>query len=101
VLVNLHTAVIGKRRALSLKAMTSATPAATLAEARREVRPVWFGQAWVDTPVYLRDRLPEGIAFDGPAIVEQLDCTTVVEPGNRVKMDAIGNLIITIEGGAA
>ena len=101
VLVNLHTAVIGKRRALSLKAMTSATPAATLAEARREVRPVWFGQAWAETPVYLRDRLPEGIAFDGPAIVEQLDCTTVVEPGNRVQMDGIGNLIITIEGGRA
>jgi N-methylhydantoinase A len=101
VLVNLHTAVIGKRRALSLKAMTSATPAATLTEARREVRPVWFGQAWVDTPVYLRDRLPAGTAFDGPAIVEQLDCTTVVEPGNRVQMDGIGNLIITIEGGAA
>ena len=101
VLVNLHTAVIGKRRALSLKAMTSATPAATLAGARREVRPVWFGQAWVDTPVYLRDRLPEGSAFDGPAIVEQLDCTTVVEPGNRVQMDGIGNLIITIEGGRA
>ena len=101
VLVNLHTAVIGKRRALSLKAMTSATPAATLAGARREVRPVWFGQAWVDTPVYLRDRLPEGSAFDGPAIVEQLDCTTVVEPGNRVQMDGIGNLIIAIEGGRA
>jgi len=31
-----------------------------------------------------------------PAIVEQLDCTTVVEPGNRVEVDVIGNLIVTV-----
>ncbi len=34
--------------------------------------------------------------FDGPAIVEQLDCTTVVEPGQRVAVDPIGNLIVSV-----
>ncbi len=96
VLVNLHTAVIGKRRPVALEAINAAEPKASLAEALRTRRPVWFDGAWVDTPVYRREHLPSGATFEGPAIVEQLDCTTVVEPGNRVAMDAIGNLIITV-----
>ncbi|MGH8798101.1 MAG: hydantoinase/oxoprolinase family protein, partial [Caldimonas sp.] len=96
VLVNLHTAVIGKRKAVALDAMTAAQPRAMLAEALRTKRPVWFDGAWIETPVYLREHLPADARFTGPAIVEQLDCTTVVEPGNRVEMDGIGNLIITV-----
>ena len=96
VLVNLHTAVIGKRKAVSLRAIAAAKPNASLDEARRTVRPVWFDGGWVDTPVYLREHLPFDACFDGPAIIEQLDCTTVVEPGNRVEIDAIGNLIVTV-----
>ena len=51
---------------------------------------------WHDTPIYRRERLAVGARFDGPAIVEQLDSTTVVEPGDRVEVDASGNLIITV-----
>jgi N-methylhydantoinase A len=40
--------------------------------------------------------LPLAARFVGPAIIEQLDCTTVVEPGNRVEVDAIGNLIVSV-----
>ena len=53
----------------------------------------------VDTPVYDRARLMAGDAFDGPAIVEQMDTTTVVPPGARVSVDRVGNLVI--ETGAA
>jgi len=45
--------------------------------------------------VDVREQLPADAHFEGPAIVEQLDCTTVIEPGNRVEIDAIGNLIVT------
>jgi N-methylhydantoinase A len=96
VLVNLHTAVIGKRRAVSLRAIAAGTPRATLAEARRTTRPVWFDGGWVDTPVYLREHLPRAARFIGPAIVEQLDCTTVIEPGNAVAVDPLGNLIVGV-----
>ena len=96
VLVNLHTAVIGKRKAVALRTIATGQPKATLAEARRTTRPVWFDGGWVETPVYLRERLPIDAAFAGPAIVEQLDCTTVIEPGNRVAVDPIGNLIVTV-----
>ncbi len=97
VLVNLHSAVIGKRKGVSLASITRSQPRATLAEATRGRRPVWFEQGgWLDTPLYVREHLPVGAAFEGPAIVEQLDCTTVIEPGNRVQMDAIGNLVVTL-----
>ena len=96
VLVNLHTAVIGKRKAISLRALAAAKPQATLAEAQRTTRPVWFDGGWVETPVYGRELLPQAAVFAGPAIVEQLDCTTVVEPGCRVGVDAIGNLIVGV-----
>ncbi|MEO8527210.1 MAG: hydantoinase/oxoprolinase family protein [Caldimonas sp.] len=96
VLVNLHTAVIGKRKAVSLRAIANALPKPSLDEARRTTRPVRFDGGWVDTPVYVREHLPVDARFEGPAIVEQLDCTTVIEPGNKVEVDSIGNLIVTV-----
>jgi len=35
---------------------------------------------------------------DGPAIVEQFDATPVIEPGGRARVDALGNLEITVRG---
>ena len=96
VLVNLHTAVIGKRKPISLAAIAAAKPKATLAEAQRTTRPVWFDAAFHATPIYVREHLPIGARFEGPAIVEQLDCTTVIEPGNCVEVDPIGNLIVSV-----
>ena len=100
VLVNLHTAVIGKRRPVSLAAVAAARPRATLAEAMRTRRAVWFAGDWAETPVYVREHLPALARFEGPAIVEQLDCTSVIEPGDSVELDAIGNLIVSVRGHA-
>jgi N-methylhydantoinase A len=96
VLVGLHTAVIGKRRPVPLAALAAGEPGATLSAAQIDRRPVWFEGEQVATPVYRRERLPRGALFSGPAIIEQLDATTVIEPGNRVELDALGNLIVTV-----
>ena len=53
----------------------------------------WEG-GWRDTPVYRREALPETAEFEGPAIVEQLDTTVVVEPGFLARRDAMGNLLL-------
>jgi N-methylhydantoinase A len=98
VLVNLHTAVIGRRRRVSLAALLDVA-SGTLAEAVAGRRRAWFAAGWRETPIYRRERLPRGATFSGPAIVEQLDATTVIEPGDRVAVDALGNLIITIAPG--
>ncbi len=47
-------------------------------------------------PVYDRDLLQPGHRFDGPAIVDQLDSTTVVYPGQRARVDDYLNIIIDI-----
>ncbi|HEY0522234.1 MAG TPA: hydantoinase/oxoprolinase family protein, partial [Stellaceae bacterium] len=97
VLVNLHTAVIGKRRPVSLEALISGGERTTLDAAVAGRRRVWFAEGgWRDTPVYRRDALPLGAAFAGPAIVEQLDATCVIEPGDRARVDALGNLIVSV-----
>lgn len=57
-------------------------------------RNVFFGGRFVETPVYNRSDLGAGTAVEGPAIVEQLDSTIVIYPGQRAETDAFGNLII-------
>jgi N-methylhydantoinase A len=57
---------------------------------------VWFEGGVREVPVYERTRLPKDAAFDGPALIVQLDCTTLIEPGNRVRRDALGNLLIEV-----
>lgn len=61
-------------------------------------RRVWFDGEGLDTPVYSRDDLPCGFAFEGPAIVEQLDSTTVVPPGASAEVDRFLNIIIRVKG---
>ena len=51
-----------------------------------------------ETPVYWRDYLPINMEIDGPAIIEQMDCTTLVEPGDKARGDADGNIIIGVGG---
>ncbi len=48
----------------------------------------------VTTPLYERDKLPIGQAFEGPAIVLQKDTTTVIPPGARATAQTGGNLLI-------
>jgi N-methylhydantoinase A len=96
VLVNLHTAVIGVRPEISLATLAATDRAPTLEAARLGTRRVWFSDGWHDTPVYAREKLPLDATLEGPAILEQLDCTTVVEPGDKVRQDRLGNLLISV-----
>ena len=60
-------------------------------------RPVWFASDEpIETPVYDRESFAAGMSFDGPAIVEQLDTTTVVFPGDRVTVDRSMNMVIDV-----
>ena len=96
-LVNLNTSVIGVRPDVDLSRLIDpAGRAATLDEARREMRPVWYDGAWLDTPVYIREKLPLDAVITGPAIIEQMDATTVLEPGDVARGDADGNILIEV-----
>ncbi|MER7011993.1 hydantoinase/oxoprolinase family protein [Saccharopolyspora sp. NPDC000359] len=65
------------------------------APAARQTREVHFdGPGWVDTPVHDRSDLPAGTRLRGPAVIEQLDSTTVVPPGARAEIDEWLNIRI-------
>jgi N-methylhydantoinase A len=61
---------------------------------RTGTRPVWFDGEITESAVYLRDELLAGHRFTGPAVVEQLDTTTVVPPGVECIVTPQGNLIL-------
>ncbi|MGE0279297.1 MAG: hydantoinase/oxoprolinase family protein [Rhizobiaceae bacterium] len=96
-LVNLNTSVIGEREPVDLSRLIDpAGRAANVADALKEKRPVWFGGVWLETPIYDRQRLPLNAVLEGPVILEQMDATTVLEPGDRAHGDADGNIIIEV-----
>ena len=103
VVVNLHTAVIGRRKGIALEALMDAGARAARAEdAQTGTRKVWFSGAWAETPIYRREMLPLDSRLTGPAIVEQLDSTIVIGPGDAAEIDTFGNLIVAIgEAGEA
>ena len=97
VLVNLHTAVIGRRKPVPLATLMSAKEQKnTIDDCLSGTRRVWFESGWKETPVYKREFLMVNAKFKGPAVIEQLDTTIIVEPENQVEVDLEGNLIITL-----
>ncbi|HUG88408.1 MAG TPA: hydantoinase/oxoprolinase family protein [Actinomycetota bacterium] len=69
-------------------------------DAVSDTRQVHFSEAggWVETRIYDRSRLRGGAAFDGPAIVEEADSTTVIPPGAKVEVDEYLNMIVDVRG---
>ncbi|MFP1632589.1 hydantoinase/oxoprolinase family protein [Zhengella sp. ZM62] len=99
VLVNINVSVIGERPALDLSALIDpAGRKASLPEARTGTRPVWFDSGWCETPVYWRDFLPLAFDLEGPAVIQQMDTTILVEPGDRANGDVHGNILVTVGG---
>jgi N-methylhydantoinase A len=76
---------------------TEAAGAAPAASASPDSsRPVYFRETgWNDTPVYERENLAPGAVFQGPAIVEEREATTVVTPNVSGVVDPGGNLVLT------
>lgn len=97
VLVNLHTAAIGRRKAIPMEALAPRGEAMDLEGATIGSRKVWFAVGgWQDTPVAERRLLAPGATFTGPAIMTQMDCTSVIEPGDKASVDAVGNIILEV-----
>jgi N-methylhydantoinase A len=76
----------------------TASPGASASPAPIEHRSVWFAAdgAPLATPVYRRDDIAAGWSTVGPAIVDQFDATTVIFPGDKLRVDDALNLVIEI-----
>ena len=94
--VNLRVTVTGPTPSLVLPG-----PGNAAMSAHKGVRAAWFGGGFVETPVYDRYALTEGQVMQGPAIVEEREATTVVAPGDTLRVDAAGNLRIAIGSASA
>ena len=91
--VTLRRAVVVARGLVDPEPATStATPATPRPVARREV---WFESVGlVSTPVYERTALDAGASFEGPAVVSQMDVTTLVPPAHVVHVNRFAHLVI-------
>jgi 5-oxoprolinase (ATP-hydrolysing) len=74
------------RRAKLRKAVRPAQPVA--------LRDAWFAGRWASVPIYDRAALLAGDAVEGPAIIVEVNATTVVEPEWRATVDARGALVL-------
>ena len=94
--VNLRLVVTVKRRAPTHEIRRFSR--STSKDALLAKRKVWFPETgFVATPVYDRDRLPARCTLTGPAIVEQMDTTTVVPPRAKLRNDKSGYLHMEVE----
>ncbi len=59
-------------------------------------RQVYFEESRgvVNCPIYLRDRLGPGVGLEGPAVLEGMDATVVINPGWQANIDRYGNCIM-------
>ncbi len=89
--VSLRVTVTGPVPALALPAVSPGSRSA-----RKGERPAWFEHGFQPTAVYDRALLAPGTEIPGPAIIEERECTTVVAPGDRLRIDPAGNLRITV-----
>lgn len=89
-IVNLRVVALGpgaKADALSVETFDSSVERALLKETR-----VYSDGAWHEARIYDRGRLGAGDRIEGPAIVTEIDSTTLILPGSHATVDAVGNL---------
>lgn len=70
-----------------------------IARARKGERRAYFPEAggFVATPIYDRYQLAPGMAFGGPAIMEERESTAIIGPGARCRIDEQHNLVVELE----
>ena len=95
-IVSLRSATIGEMRKPAFEPIAKGD-AKPEAGAGRGSRPVYFASTgFVDTPTFDRARLKAGNRIVGPALIEEHASTTVLHPGDKLEVDAFGDLIIEV-----
>ena len=83
-----------KARGTEIAARTVGSADASLEDCLIHESQFYYDGEWHDAPIYERSKLHEGIVISGPAIVSEMDSTTVLLPDHEAKVDKIGNLLI-------
>jgi len=90
--LNWRVVVSGPAPEISMRGATAGPDAG--APLIKKTRPAYFPEAggWVEAPVYDRYSLQAGARFEGPAIIEERESTTIIGPGAHVSVDPRLNL---------
>ena len=91
-IVNLRAVALGKGARLSLSAAAIDGPDA--AHAQTDEQRTYFDDDFLPTPIYDRAKLKPGNRITGPAIVTEMDSTTVVLPHFTAALDRYANILI-------
>ena len=65
-----------------------------LEDARIHETKFYYEQEWHDAVIYARDKIGAGTVVPGPAIIVEMDSTTLVLPAHAASVDKFGNLLI-------
>lgn len=66
-------------------------------DARNGTVSLWQDGGYVDAPVYDRMKLAAGARVHGPAVLTQLDCTTLLLAGQVAEVHPLASLLVTEE----
>ena len=77
-----------------LPTMPQGSAANTLDECKLADSQIYFEGQYHPTPIYDRNKMQTDLQIPGPAIVSEMDSTTVILPGYHAKVDTVGNLLI-------
>jgi len=95
-LVSLRVTVLGTMKKPPKHSVEKGTATLDTLAVRTNKQVYFRSTGWTDTPVYIRDRLLSGNEIAGPALIEEHASTTVVQPGDSLHVDELGNLQIAI-----
>jgi N-methylhydantoinase A len=65
-------------------------------QARRGSRPAYWGEGFVDTPVFDGSILAQGAEITGPALIEEPFTVVVLPPDASAQLDATGSYVINV-----
>jgi len=93
-IVTLHVAAVGN---LLQPRLPELAEGGSLEDAMIDRLPVHLEEGPRNVPVYDREKLSSGMTFTGPALVVQLDSTSLIHEGHQASCDRFGNLIVEID----
>ena len=95
-IVSIRSTVTGVMKKPTLEKIARGGPKPRT-DALTGTRKVYFeGKGWAQAAVYQRDALLAGNVINGPALIEEHATTTVLQPGDSLKVEPYGNLQIAV-----
>jgi N-methylhydantoinase A len=95
-IVSIRSAVTGVMKKPRLPDIARGGPAPARGAATGERKVFFPDKGWTKCRTYRRDALKAGNKIAGPALIEEHASTTVLEPGDAVRVDNHGSLLMTI-----